>query len=199
MSAHPSILGLPGTALAMTARTAAIALTEPSHVDRTMRIESLVRGHHAFVCRSVRRLGVREADLDDAVQEVFLAASKHVEAIEPDRERGFLFRTCMYVAAHARRSVKRRREIQDEVRVDQEIDAAPTPEQNAETAQARVKLQAILDAMPEELRVVFVLFELEATTMIVIAEMLALPAGTVASRLRRARELFVQLAREGTP
>ena len=57
-------------------------------------------------------------------------------------------------------------------------------------ARARVLLDAILNAMPEELRTVFVLFELEQLGTPQIAELLGLPRGTVASRMRRAREDF---------
>ena len=42
--------------------------------------------------------------------------------------------------------------------------------------------------MPLDLRTVFVLFELEELTMAEIAELLGLAPGTVASRLRRARQ-----------
>ncbi|MFT3771354.1 MAG: sigma factor-like helix-turn-helix DNA-binding protein [Minicystis sp.] len=49
--------------------------------------------------------------------------------------------------------------------------------------------------MPLDLRAVFVLFELEQATMAEIAAMLDLPPGTVASRLRRAREHFQAAAR----
>jgi RNA polymerase sigma-70 factor (ECF subfamily) len=45
-----------------------------------------------------------------------------------------------------------------------------------------------------ELRAVFVLYELEDFTMAEIARTLELPPGTVASRLRRARETFERLA-----
>ena len=48
----------------------------------------------------------------------------------------------------------------------------------------------MLDALPFEQRSVFVLFELEGFSGPEIAETLALPAGTVASRLRKAREMF---------
>ncbi len=48
----------------------------------------------------------------------------------------------------------------------------------------------ILDKMPDDLREVFVLFELEKFTRAELSELLGVPAGTVASRLRRARELF---------
>ena len=181
----------------MTGRPATMvpSALDGSLVQRKSRIEALVREHHAFVWRSVRRLGVREADLDDAVQEVFLTVSKNVDQIEPGCERGYLFRTSIFVAAHARRSVQRRREIVDDDRVGEAMDASPTPEQSVATSEGRARLQAILDAMPEHLRAVFVLFELERTTMAAIAEMLSVPPGTVASRLRRAREFFIEQTR----
>jgi RNA polymerase sigma-70 factor (ECF subfamily) len=49
--------------------------------------------------------------------------------------------------------------------------------------------------MPVELSAVFVLFELEGLTMAEIAPLLSLAPGTVASRLRRAREDFRDRAR----
>jgi RNA polymerase sigma-70 factor (ECF subfamily) len=44
--------------------------------------------------------------------------------------------------------------------------------------------------LPDDTRPVFVLYELEGLTMDEIAACLEVPAGTVASRLRRAREAF---------
>ncbi|HEY0468747.1 MAG TPA: sigma factor-like helix-turn-helix DNA-binding protein, partial [Polyangiaceae bacterium] len=48
------------------------------------------------------------------------------------------------------------------------------------------------DEMPEDLRLVFVLFELEELSTRQIAELCEIPVGTAASRLRRAREDFEQ-------
>ncbi|MGC4070580.1 MAG: sigma factor-like helix-turn-helix DNA-binding protein [Polyangiaceae bacterium] len=50
--------------------------------------------------------------------------------------------------------------------------------------------------MPEELRAVFALYELEEVTMAKIAQLLDIPPGTVASRLRRAREWFTRAVSE---
>ena len=152
------------------------------------RLERLIQEHYEFVWRSARRLGVRSADLDDVVQEVFVVAARRVDEIT--HELGLLFRACRHAASQSRRSVKRRRAVVDHQRLEHEIDRRANPEQDAETAEARAQLQAILEEMPEEMRVVFVLFELEQFTMSEIAETLSVPAGTVASRLRRAREAF---------
>ena len=72
-------------------------------------------------------------------------------------------------------------------------DGALDPEQAAQRSQAKKLLERILAEMEEDTRTVFVLFELEGLTSTEIAELLSIPVGTAASRLRRAREEF-QLA-----
>ena len=153
------------------------------------RIAGLVRQHYAFVWRLLRRLGLREGDADDAAQQVFLVAVDRLEGVEPARERPFLYGVALHVGARARRSQQRRRE--------EPLDAAgegeshePSAEQLLERRQAREALDALLGEMPEELRVVFVLYELEELSTPQIAELCQLPLGTAASRLRRAREDF---------
>jgi RNA polymerase sigma-70 factor (ECF subfamily) len=120
---------------------------------------------------------------------VFLVASRKVEAIEPGREKAFLFGTALRVASRARRTQQRRREVLDGEPADR-VDEAPGADDLLDRARAKAELQGILDEMPLELRAVFVLYELEQVTMVEIAALLALPSGTVASRLRRAREHF---------
>ena len=56
-------------------------------------------------------------------------------------------------------------------------------------------LDEVLQAMPIELRTVFVMSELEELTMAEIAEVESIPEGTVASRLRRARAEFSDQAK----
>lgn len=55
---------------------------------------------------------------------------------------------------------------------------------------ARQILDDLVAQLPEDTRPILILFELEGMTMVKIASHLDLPAGTMASRLRRARELF---------
>lgn len=194
MSIEGPLTGVSGVALVLRDHPVAPAAVA-SEAERRAKLERLVREHHTFVWRSAQRLGVPAADVADAVQEVFLLAGRKLDEIRDDR--GFLFQTCMYVAGHVRRRAQRCREVVDDDRVYAEVDASATPEQSVETAQARARLQTILDEMPEELRVVFVLFELERITMIEISRMLGIPAGTVASRLRRARDFFLSCVEHG--
>jgi RNA polymerase sigma-70 factor (ECF subfamily) len=159
------------------------------------RYRALVEAHFDFIWRSLRGLGVPAGSADDAAQHVFLIAYQKLAEIAPDRERSFLFGTALGVAANARRAGARRRELCDDGAMAAAADDAPNPEQLIEMKQARALLDDVLDAMEEDLRVVFVLFELEGVPTEEIAAMLGLAKGTVASRLRRAREDFRAIAR----
>lgn len=154
------------------------------------RLALLVEHHADFVWRSLRRMGVIPSQADDATQEVFIATSQKLDRVEVGRERAFLYGVAMNIAAHARRSRARSREVAADEQTLEAHDKAPNPEMRLAEAQARAQLDRVLDALPVELRAVFVLFELEELTMIDIARLLDVPAGTVASRLRRAREEF---------
>ncbi len=55
-------------------------------------------------------------------------------------------------------------------------------------------LDQVLDAMPQDLRTAFVLFEIEGFSLRELEHLLDIPLGTVSSRLRRAREAFHQSA-----
>lgn len=153
------------------------------------RIAELVREHYAFVWRLLRRLGIGEGDADDAAQRVFLTAADRLGAVEEGRERAFLYGVALNVGSRMRRSLGRRRE--DPFESAGECEAPePNGEQLLEQRQARALLDQLLDEMPEDLRVIFVLFELEELSTPQIAVLCGIPLGTAASRLRRARQDF---------
>ena len=153
--------------------------------------------HHASVYRLLRRMGVPARDAEDARQQVFWVLSRNLDRVEPGRDRAFLFGVALRVAQSVRRSLGRLDPVDDGVLGDV---AAPVvgPDEALEDQQARALLDALLEAMPLELRVVVVLHDLEEWTMRDIASALELPGGTVASRLRRGRELLERLARRAT-
>jgi RNA polymerase sigma-70 factor (ECF subfamily) len=159
------------------------------------RFRAIVDTHFNFVWRYLRALGVPQASADDAAQQVFIVAAAKIDAIEEGRERSFLVGTAHGVAANARRANERRREVPGETELSLHVDSALDPEQQTESREAVVILDRFLSSLPEDLRTVFVLFELEGVTMAAISETLQIPPGTVASRLRRAREDFREMAR----
>jgi RNA polymerase sigma-70 factor (ECF subfamily) len=154
------------------------------------RLRDLVVVYQDFVWRSLRRLGVPPAQVDDATQEVFLVAARRLDDIETSRERSFLFGVTMRVASDARRARARARERADQAAVDGAIATSPTPEGSVGEQQDRALLDMALDALDDEARAVFVLFEIEGLTSPQIASLLGIALGTVASRLRRGREQF---------
>lgn len=152
--------------------------------DRTLR--RWLENYLSLVERVLRNAGTPAADVDDAVQRTFIVAARRQADVRDGAERGFLLRIALNVAAHARRSVARRREVpvsEAPERVD-----VDTPERLAGLHRERQLLEKVVAELPADLRTVFVLFELEDRTMAEIAEALQIPPGTVASRLRRARE-----------
>jgi RNA polymerase sigma-70 factor (ECF subfamily) len=156
------------------------------------RIAVLVANHHGLVWRSLRRLGVSEADADDAAQQVFLVAHRRLDDIAPESERAFLLQTALRVAADFRRTRDRRREEPGH-ELPTLIDTTADSEELLDRRRARAMLDRALGAMPMDLRTVFVLFEIEELTMAEISHVVEIPAGTVASRLRRAREVFREI------
>jgi len=144
-----------------------------------------------FIWRTLRRLGVRpEHAVDDATQRVFEIAARKHHRIQPGHERAFLFKTAVLVAAEERRAQRRRREIADDTTVAAALDTAPLPDQTLEHQRSRELLDLVLDGMDADERTVFVLYEIERLSSPEISELLEIPVGTVASRLRRAREAF---------
>ena len=157
-----------------------------SEEEQRARLAELVRTHFAGVWRFLRRLGVPDDSVDDAAQDVFLVASRRIEEIRFGSEQAFLFSTAFRIARTHHRT--QTREVLEEL--DTEPDTAPTPEDSLDDKRSRELAYRLLDELDPEVRHVFVLYELEGMTMQQIGQLLEVPQGTVASRLRRAREDF---------
>lgn len=151
--------------------------------------------HFQFVWKSLRRLGVREADVPDAVQEVFLVVHRKLDTFEGrSKMTTWLFGIAFRVARDRQRSAAERRHVADDGAIDASADESVDVHADAERRQARTVLESILDAMSLEQRAVFTLFELEGMTTTEIAEVCGIPLGTVYTRLRLAREVFQEHA-----
>ncbi|HEV8549731.1 MAG TPA: sigma-70 family RNA polymerase sigma factor [Polyangiaceae bacterium] len=165
----------------------------PPAAAEKQRLAMALTAHFALVWRSLRRFGIPEADVDDAAQHAFLTLSGRLSDVKPGSERAFLLGTCQGIAANHRKKMRRRPEVTDE-EPDQRPGPAPNPEEAMVEKQRRAKLDEALAELPLDQRTVFVLYELEGFSVREIAESLAIPAGTAASRLRRARERFEAFA-----
>ena len=168
-------------------------LPDPAALDvsTSLRFRRIFDEHFPFVWRTLRRLGVPEGSLPDASQRVFWVASRRMDEVADDRARGFLFGTARRVASDFRRLSRRIVPTDDH---DSMADAsAPTTEELVDQKRARELLDEMLDFLDDDLREVLVLQEGEGMSLSEIADLVDIPLGTAASRLRRAREEFRRL------
>jgi RNA polymerase sigma-70 factor (ECF subfamily) len=173
------------------ALVSAVARVDAPAMQGELRVRAIVRRHYASIWRLLRRLGVPEAEVEDAAQKVLSVVARRIDEVAPEHEKAFLFGVALRVARSARRQWQKESRMAGDDDALAELPAtSPDPSEALDDRRARAILDGILDAMPLDLRTVFVLYELEEMTMAEIARTLGIPAGTVASRLRRAREAF---------
>jgi RNA polymerase sigma-70 factor (ECF subfamily) len=157
---------------------------------RDARVRAMVDAHFETVWRALRRLGVSELGADDGAQQVFLVASRRLDEIQEGGERRYLLGISLRVASDIRRAVRRRREVPIDGPIVSPLDvvaAQQDPGEALDKKRALAMLADCLEGMPEKLREAFVLFELEELNAPEVAQVLGVPVGTVASRVRLAR------------
>jgi RNA polymerase sigma-70 factor (ECF subfamily) len=147
--------------------------------------------HFAFVWKSLRRLGMREADVPDAAQEVFLVVHRKLGEFEGrSKITTWLFGIALRVARDRQRLASARQKTSDDGALASFADESVDVHGDAEKREGLALLEAVLDTLPLEQRAVFCLFELDGMSTSEIAEVCDIPLGTVYTRLRLAREAF---------
>lgn len=160
--------------------------------------ESLVERYGRHVYNIAYRLAGNEADAKDLAQEAFIRVFRAFRRIDPDAHlESWLYRivTNLYIDS-LRRRPKARVESLDEPlttfkggAVTKEVtDPAPGPEATVLDAQLDREVQEALLGLAPELRMIVVLSDVEGYSYEEIGAMLAIPVGTVKSRLHRARK-----------
>ena len=153
--------------------------------------EQLFREHASFIAAFLHRLGVHEADVDDAVQEVFMVAhEKGGYRPGPALPRSWLGAIAWRIAGSRRRAQRRRREEFDEAALRQAEAKGSTPSDALAIAEQLFAVQQALDTLDPEHRAVFILYEIEGEPCASIAEAMGVPTGTIYSRLHNARRRF---------
>ncbi len=192
---------------------AALLGAPAKHDEAPARLDfgSVYDAHFAFVWRSVRRLGVESASIDDVVQDVFVVVHRRLPDFEGRSSlKTWIFGIALRVVRDHRRSVRRKR-LGADARSDADLDLLPDvgagPVESFEKAEAARLVEQLLDRLDDDKREVFVLAELEGMTVPEIAEITGANVNTVYSRLRAARREFemavqrlkARMARGGTP
>ncbi len=163
---------------------------------RTLDVDRVYKAHAPFVASSLARLGVRDHDLEDLLQEVFVVVYRKIDTYSGEGSlRSWLFSICRRVVANYRRHLLRKREL---ATADSDFPELPSertnPEEETEARQRRERLELVLSRIADHKRVVFVMFEIEGKTPAEIAAILEIPTGTVHSRIHAARQDFERIA-----
>lgn len=155
------------------------------------RVAALFRAHFEFVRRVLRRCGVAEANLDDAVQEVFLVVHRRIDDFEGrSSETTWLYAVAVRVASTLRRSATRERARREKAGAQMHSGSEADPERELSRSEAAQLLDRLLDELDTTKRTVFVLAELEGVPVPEIAQIMEANLRTTHSRLRLARKRF---------
>ena len=149
-----------------------------------------------FVLGTLRNMGVQDSALDDAAQEVFVVVHRRLSSFDGRNPiRGWLFAIAFRIASAVRRSSRRNRA---QAYLDSEIeDAAPSPHELAERAQALRASAKLLAGLNANQCVVLMLTEVQGLTAQEIANTIGVGVNTVYTRLRRARQRLSKLVHAG--
>lgn len=138
----------------------------------------------AYVCRALRRLGVRESDLADVTQELFISVHRALSTFDRSRQR----RPWLY--AFALRSASNYRRLARNRGHDSIDDAASQLVTHDSDYGARDLVLRALADLDFDRRTVLVMHDLEGFQAPEIAEATDAPLNTIYSRLRLARADF---------
>jgi RNA polymerase sigma-70 factor (ECF subfamily) len=144
--------------------------------------------------RWLRALGIPDAELEDAGQEVFVVVHRKLASFDGDKLPAWLYRIAANTASdHRRRAWFRRLWARAWSDTDELVCRRERPDEQAERRDEERQLMRLLGRMSEKRRVAFCLFELEGYSGEEIALLLDVPQKTIWSRLHQARKEFLAL------
>ena len=162
-----------------------------------LEFRSLFEREVSYVWNSLRRLGVREGDLPDQTQEVFVTVHAILDDYDRSRPlRPWLFGIAYRTASHYRRLARNAREVPAGAHGGAALtDSAPlADDQLAHAEDQDLALRALAEVdLPR--RSVLVLADIDGVPVPEIARAFDLPLNTAYSRLRLAREDFAAAAK----
>lgn len=155
---------------------------------------ALVQRQSRFVFRVAYAVLLNAPDAEDAVQETFLKLYRNGGWRNVENEKAFLARVAWRIAVDRRPRQPEPTSLdaaQDGPVVEVQSDD-PGPEQTLIAADQHSRLHALIDALPEDLRVPLVLSTNDELNSREIGKILGVAEGTVRTRLQRARQLLRQ-------
>jgi RNA polymerase sigma factor (sigma-70 family) len=182
------------------AATIDLALAERISRRDTGAFEQLMRQHNGRLFRVVRAILKDDAEAEDAVQDAYVDAYRHIGEFKGTAQLGtWLTRIAVNHALMRLRRHRRERQVipihhaEPDALAEIESVADPAAESPAATTirgEMRAMLERRIDELPVAFRTVFVMREVEEMTVDETATALSIPAATVRTRLFRARALL---------
>lgn len=156
-------------------------------------LATVYEAYFRYVWRCLRSLGVRDSQLEDALQDVFLVVQRRLPEFDGRAAvRTWLYAIALRVARKYRERARREPASLETAREgDPELSAAPEASGDREHESDRLVLaRRALAALDDDKREIFVLARVEQMSAPEIANVLRIPLNTVYSRLRAARLAF---------
>jgi RNA polymerase sigma-70 factor, ECF subfamily len=164
---------------------------------RETAFEAVMRKHNGRLFRVARAILKDDADAEDALQDAYLEAYKHMGDFRGDAQLStWLTRIVVNQSLMRLRRERRHRIVvpfephHDAAEVEVADDRTEPPSSAALRAEVRQLLEQRIDELPVAFRTVFVMREVEDMTVQETAECLGIPPATVRTRLFRARALL---------
>ena len=162
--------------------------------------EAIMRRHNGRLFRVARAILKDDADAEDALQDAYLDAYRHMSDFRGDSQLStWLTRIVVNQSLMRLRRQKRERVVvpfdrgehrQEREEVEVADEKAEPPSQTAMRAEVRRLLEQRIDQLPVAFRTVFVMREVEDMSVEETAACLGIPEATVRTRLFRARALL---------
>jgi len=163
------------------------------------RFEQAILPHLTAAYNLARWLTGNDHDAEDVVQESYLRALKFFSGFRGGSSRPWLLtivRNTCYTWMRRNRMEEPGLELDEEIYVDSN---SPSPEAILLAAARGDMVRRALEELPAEFREIVILREMEGLSYKEIAEVTAVPVGTVMSRLARARARLQKLLGEANP
>jgi RNA polymerase sigma-70 factor (ECF subfamily) len=168
--------------------------SSPPAAPNAVDFDAIYRTELGYVWNTLRRLGVRDRDLEDLAHDVFVVVHRRLADYDPNRPlRPWLFGIAFRIASDDRRRARHSNEVATGF-VDPPSETPGADDAVAARQDRELVLQA-LSSLDLDRRAVFVMHEIDGTPVPEISTVLGAPVNTVYSRLRLAREQFAAAVR----
>ena len=154
---------------------------EPAH---------LINEYATPVYRFCRSMTYCKEDAEDLFQETFLRALEQPQKMDSFcNPQSYLFSTALYIWKGWKRKYARRKRLAPVVPLDETAESCTSIEGDFMAQEESVIVRELVDALPDKYKIPTILYYALEMSVSDIAAAMRIPAGTVKSRLYKARQL----------